>query len=492
MTKTTHSHPRALYYLFFAELWERFSFYGMRALLTLYMVNEVFAAVSNKDTLSIIIYASYGSLVYTTPVIGGRLADKFIGFRSAIILGGIFMAIGHFVMAVEHNVTFFLALGFLVVGNGFFKPNISTMLGSFYEKGDPRKDSGFMLFYMGINLGGFIAPLLCGYLGAVYGWNWGFGVAGVGMLIGLSVFILGIKNGVFEDKGLAPENSKKSHLSYIYIGALLFVPLCAYLISLTNTMPSLWDLTPTTLLFRFLGVIILGYLFYILYSVSTEERAKLTAVIFLTFFMTIFWGFFELQGATLTLFAERNVDLWLVNPSQTNALNSLFVIALSIPISYLWIFLHKRKLNPYTPYKYFFGLLFMTLCFFILSISKYAANAEGLVPFIYLWGPYLLLTVGELFMSPIGLSKITELSPVRFGGFIMGVWFLSSTYGFQIVNFVGTWLSIDSIPSGGIDPLLSLQSYTNGFESITYVCLGSAVIALIFAPFVKKWMREVH
>ena len=183
-------HPKGLFYLFFAELWERFSFYGMRALLMLYMVNEIFQALAERDTAAAAVYASYGSLVYASTVIGGRISDKILGMRSSIFLGGVLMALGHFVLAIENDIAFFLALAFIVVGNGFFKPNISTFVGSLYKDGDRRKDSGFTIFYMGINIGGFAAPLLCGWLGETYGWHYGFGLAGIGMLTGTYILLV--------------------------------------------------------------------------------------------------------------------------------------------------------------------------------------------------------------------------------------------------------------------------------------------------------------
>ncbi|MGB1971425.1 MAG: peptide MFS transporter, partial [Flavobacteriaceae bacterium] len=194
---TLLGHPKGLFYLFFAELWERFSFYGMRALLTLYMVNVIFEALATRDIAAAAVYASYGSLVYASTVIGGRISDTLLGFRKSILLGGILMALGHFVLAIENNFMFYLALGLIVVGNGFFKPNISTFVAALYKENDPRKDSGFVIFYMGINIGGFVAPLLCGWLGAAYGWHYGFGLAGIGMLTGLAFFWKGIKAGVF-------------------------------------------------------------------------------------------------------------------------------------------------------------------------------------------------------------------------------------------------------------------------------------------------------
>ena len=235
---TMLGHPKGLFYLFFAELWERFSFYGMRALLTLYMVNEIFEALATRDMAAAAVYASYGSLVYASTVIGGRVSDTLLGFRKSILLGGILMALGHFVLAIEYDIAFYLALGLIVVGNGFFKPNISTFVAALYQDNDPRKDSGFVIFYMGINIGGFVAPLLCGWLGASYGWHYGFGLAGIGMLTGLAFFWQGIKAGVFAQEGLPPSQERLdkkvmglSNDHWVSVLAFLSAPVIAFMLS---------------------------------------------------------------------------------------------------------------------------------------------------------------------------------------------------------------------------------------------------------------------
>ena len=343
-------HPKGLFYLFFAELWERFSFYGMRALLTLYMVNEIFKAIAERDAATAVVYASYGSLVYASTVIGGQISDKILGMRSSIFLGGILMAIGHFVLAIENDLAFFLALALIVVGNGFFKPNISTFVGALYKEGDVRKDSGFTIFYMGINIGGFVAPLLCGWLAVEYGWHYGFGLAGIGMMVGLIFFWSGIKKNVFGDKGLPPSKEiyEKKVLgipqkTLIPIIAVLFVPAIAYLLSS-------WQANYISGIFKFIGFAVLAYLVYIMYNLDVVARKKLIVAVLITFFMTLFWGFHELSGSVITLFASRNVALeGIMTASQTNALNSMFIILLAIPISLLWGYLSKNKLNPRTP-----------------------------------------------------------------------------------------------------------------------------------------------
>ena len=467
------------------------------------MVNEIFVALVEKDVAAAAVYASYGSLVYASTVVGGRISDKILGMRSSIFLGGILMSLGHFVLAIENDIAFFLALAFIVVGNGFFKPNISTFVGSLYKDGDRRKDSGFTIFYMGINIGGFIAPLLCGWLAAEYGWHYGFGLAGVGMLTGLIFFWSGIKNNVFGDRGLPPnpEIYEKKILgipqkTFIPIISFLCAPLIAYILASYKAIAGgdsfLGDQNYVNLLFKFIGVAILVYMAVILYNATSDERKKLIMALLITFFMTLFWGFHELSGSVITLFADRNVDLdGIMNASQTNSLNSLVIIVLSIPVSLLWAYLSKRNLNPRTPYKFGLGLILAGASFYILSLSGASADENGMVPFAYLFIMYFVISVGELFMSPVGLSKITDLSPKRIVAFMMGIWFLSSAYAFQIVGFISKQLAVEStdVNVGGLQ---TLEIYTNGFDLISKYALGAGLIVLLFSPLMKKLMGNVH
>jgi len=495
-------HPQGLFYLFFAELWERFSFYGMRALLTLYMVNVIFEALASRDFAAAAVYASYGSLVYASTVIGGRVSDKILGMRNSIFLGGILMAVGHFVLAIENNMAFFLALALIVVGNGFFKPNISTFVGSLYEDGDTRKDSGFVIFYMGINIGGFVAPLLCGWLGKTYGWHYGFGLAGIGMLLGLIFFWSGIKKNVFGEKGLPPV---KGILGKKILGikqgimipllAIMSAPVIAYLLSAYKSLGEKGSFFENdnivNIIFYLIGISVAVFLIKVMIDATADERKKLIVAILITFFMTIFWGFHELSGSVITLFADRNVNLSIIDASQTNALNSMWIIILSIPISMLFGYLSKKGLNPRTPYKFGIGLALAGISFWVLSMSSGSADANGMVPFSYLLIMYFLISVGELFMSPVGLSKITDLSPQRIVAFMMGIWFLSSAFAFQIVGFIGKQLAIESDDKnvGGIE---TLGIYTDGFMLIAKYALGAALIVLVTAPLIKKLMGRVH
>ena len=489
-------HPKGLFYLFFAELWERFSFYGMRALLTLYMVDVVFEALSNRDYAAAAVYASYGSLVYASTVVGGKISDSILGMRHSIFLGGILMALGHFVLAIENNMAFYAALALIVVGNGFFKPNISTFVGTLYKAGDPRKDSGFTIFYMGINLGAFVSPLLCGWLGRAYGWHYGFALAGFGMLLGLIFFWRGIKKNVFGNRGL-PTNElvynkpvlglKNNQL--VSVLAFLFVPVIAFLLS--SYEPIYGDQNIVNVIFKIIGFTVLGYMIYIMAKATADERKKMIVAVFLTVFMCIFWGFHELSGSVITLFASRNVNLSVINAAQTNAINAMYIIILAIPVSLLWQYLSRKKINPRTPYKFALGLAFAAISFYVLAISGESADANGRVPFSYLMIMYFILSVGELFMSPVGLSKMTDLAPRRLIAFIMGVWFLSSAFAFQIVGFIGKKLSVESTDKnvGGFD---SLGVYTDGFELIAMYAAGAAIITLVLAPILKRLMGNVH
>lgn len=495
-------HPKGLFYLFFAELWERFSFYGMRALLTLYMVNVIFEALMERDYAAAAVYSAYGSLVYASTVIGGRISDTILGMRRSIFLGGILMALGHFTLAIEHNVTFYLALALIVVGNGFFKPNISTFVGSLYKDGDPRKDSGFVIFYMGINIGAFVSPLLCGWLGREYGWHYGFGLAGIGMMVGLLFFWSGIRKNVFGNKGMAPNETvlEKKVIGIkqkVLVPALAFIaaPIVAILLSSYQPLGSegsiFADQSIVNVIFKLIGIFILGYLAYIMYKATLDERKKLFMAVLITLFMTIFWGFHELSGSVITLFADRNVDLFLIDAAQSNSINPVFIIILSIPISILFTYLAKKGLNPRTPYKFGLGLVFAGISFYILAISKGSADEAGMVPFAYLLLMYFLLSIGELFMSPVGLSKITDLSPKRIVAFMMGVWFLSSAFAFQVVGFIGQQLAVEStdINVGGLD---TLDVYTDGFMLIAKYALGAGVIVLVTSPLMKRLMGNVH
>ena len=491
-------------------MWERFSFYGMRALLILYMTDQLLYS----DSMSYGIYAAYGSLIYATPLIGGMLADKVLGYRKAILWGGILMAIGHVGMAIETPIFFYGSLAFLIVGNGFFKPNISSFVGALYKDNTEKMESGFTIFYLGINLGGAIAPLLCAWLAVSYGWHYGFGLAGVGMLAGLLFFQRGIADNVFGNEGLIPNQSLFDTKTFglnkeklIQIISVLSVPVIALMIVFYEYESYLISSVTVVL------VLILGKIFL---EVSKEERGRLLVAIYFTALMALFWGVFEQSGSSVTLFASRNVNLVWMNASQTNSINSGFIILLALPFSMLWGFLNKIKRNPISPLKFGFGLFFLGLGFVIFALSTKSADAMAQTPMIYLVLGYLVLTTGELFISPIGLSKITELSPAKYTGFIMGIWFLASSYGHffagQIAQLTAgdplqaTWFnqgvmgelvaSITGIAHSKVASLdvafQQLYSFTSIFAVSGLLIIGFGLIAMIIAPLVKKLMFGVR
>ncbi len=495
-------HPKGLFYLFFAELWERFSFYGMRALLVLYMVQELLYS----DTIAFGIYAAYGALVYATPVIGGMVADKLLGYRRAIMLGSVLMALGHFALAIEHPLFFYGALALLIVGNGFFKPNISTLVGTLYKQGDARRDAGFTIFYMGINIGAMVAPLVCGYLGVTFGWHYGFAAAGIGMLFGLIMFWNGSRSGVFGSNGLAPDPvAVKERVAGISRGAwvplltILSLPFFGILLFHgTLDLPGLGitefngHLIDYVLYYALLPVIAL-VLIYNLVKVDKVERHRLFVVILLTFFITVFWSFFEQAGSSLTLFAERNVNLTFLNAAQTNSINPFFIVLFALPFSAMWVFLSKLRMNPFTPVKFALGIAQLGFGFLIFAWSGNFADAEGRVSIWFLILGYLFITTGELFISPVGLSKVTELSPKKIVAFIMGVWFLSSSFAHHIAGIIAKLTSVSGSGEGGdVSALASLAVYTSVFEQIAYVAFGFAVLALLLTPLMRKWMHGIH
>ncbi|MEE9391478.1 MAG: peptide MFS transporter [Planctomycetota bacterium] len=427
--KTFLGHPRGLFVLFFAELWERFSYYGMRALLTLYMVK----VLAMDDSASAGVYGGYTGLVYLFPVLGGYLADKVLGYRRSIILGGLLMAIGHGLMALEDSKAFYMALAFLCVGNGFFKPNISSIVGKLYKDGDERRDAGFTIFYMGINVGAMLAPLVCGYLGEDIGWDWGFGAAAIGMLIGLATFMWG--TGFLQGKGDQhdPAIGKKhvipglSLSNVIYLGAIAFTPAIAYLLYLNKGDTPIVDYIVYSI-----AAVVLVLLLKLGMGEGKVALHRIYSLLILMFFHMMFWAFFEQAGSSLTLFADRVVDRTVpffgtVSASQFQAVNPFFIILFAPFFTAMWIRLGKRQ--PSVPVKFALGLLQLGLGFGVLVFGMSQAGDGHKMLWFYLVLMYLLHTTGELCLSPVGLSAVTKLAPAKATGFVMGAWFLSIAMG---------------------------------------------------------------
>ena len=426
-------HPQGLMTLFFSEMWERFCYYGMRVLLTLFLVKSLLKG----DGEASLIYGAYTALIYAAPVLGGKMADQFLGYRYAILLGAILMAIGEFLMVgsalSSQEDLMLIGMGALIVGNGFFKANISTIVGKLYEDGDPRRDSGFTIFYIGINIGALLATTVVAFVGETYGFEYGFGIAGIGMLAGLLIFWQGRENYKAAPGLEITEAGKQKKwglpvYQLISIGSLLLIPLCYVLISQNEIL-------------SYLLLALFAYVAFSLISSGFKENSmwgqRMIALVIFMLINIVFWACFEQAGTSLTLFADRNVSRdifgWTMPASMTQFFNPLFIIVFGSIFSVMWLKLTAIGKNPSIPMKFALGILQLGLGFLITKLG-FAWQLDGfLVPLWTLIILYLLHTTGELFLSPIGLSMVTKLSPKHIAGTAMGGWFLS----FAIANFLG-------------------------------------------------------
>tara|TARA_Y100000589_G_C27175487_1_gene638542 strand:- start:169 stop:2109 length:1941 start_codon:yes stop_codon:yes gene_type:complete len=426
--------PKGLMTLFFSEMWERFCYYGMRTLLTLFLVKSLMMG----DSEASLIYGAYCGLVYAAPILGGRMADNFLGYRYAVILGAVLMAIGEFLILGETKELLYIGMGAIIIGNGYFKANISTIVGKLYKDNDPRRDSGFTIFYIGINIGALLATTVVAYIGETYGFRYGFGLAGIGMLLGLVIFWAGRKNYATAPGVDIPESGKKkmlgplSAVQTITLSSLLLIPLC-YALIINNFL----------LNYIFLALFIL--IAYILVNSGIKEDKKtgesiwkdrMIALVIFMIINIVFWACFEQAGTSLTLFADRNIDRvifgWEMPASMTQFFNPFFIILFGSLFSVMWVKLSKIGKNPNIPMKFAFGILQLGLGF-LLTYVGFQLSTDNLVPLFVLILLYMLHTTGELFLSPIGLSMVTKLSPKNMAGTAMGAWFLS----FAIANLLG-------------------------------------------------------
>ncbi len=427
---STKGHPKGLYLLFFTEMWERFSYYGMRAIFVLFMTKMLF--LSNSDASNI--YGSYTGLVYLTPLLGGYLSDRYLGNRRSIITGGALMAIGQFLMFFSASAAgasaltlMWTGLTFLIIGNGFFKPNISTMVGQLYPQGDRRVDSAFTIFYMGINLGAFFSPLICGTLAEKVDYKWGFLAAGFGMIIGLITFIVS-KNKVLKtsegaDIGMPVRKLDFSAIAMI-VGAIAVV---FFLMNFKSWFHSDLDLT---------GYLIYGAMIVVPVvilsdkSLTGEEKSRIWVIFILAFFVIFFWSAFEQAGASLTIFADeqtdRHIGSYLMPASYFQSVNPLAIIVLAPIFSMLWMNLGKRNLEPASPRKMAYGLALLCLGYVVIAFAVKGVNDTVKSSMWWLFALYILHTMGELCLSPIGLSMVSKLAPLRFSSLLMGTWFLAN------------------------------------------------------------------
>jgi len=433
--KEWFGHPRGLATLFFTEMWERASYYGMRALLTLYMTGSVLQpGLGFPDKKATQIYGIYTMMVYLMGIPGGFIADRLIGHYRAVLIGGIIIASGHFTMAVPGLPFFFTGLGLIIIGTGLLKPNVSTIVGTLYTRDDPRRDAGFSLFYMGINTGAFFAPLVTGWLGQKINWHIGFAAAGVGMVFGLIQYVYGRKY-------LTPATETKTPQTVAI------------------------EATPTVSNAAF----------------TRQEWGRIAAASILTLFALIFWAGFEQAGSSLTLFADRATRLVILGftypSSWFQSVEPLFVIIFSPVFAWLWLRLGRRE--PSSPAKFTLGLFFLSLSFLLIvpAARYFQLHGQRVSPF-WLIGLYFLQMVGELCLSPVGLSMVTKLSPARIVGFMMGVWFLATALG----NYVAGWVA----------GLVGNRSFSEVFMIAFVTAAIATLILAILIPVIKRMMGGVH
>ena len=478
-------YPRQLWWLFFSEMWERFSFYGMRGVLTYFMVHQLMMPESTANLQ----YGATQAFVYAFTFVGGLFADKILGFRRSLAWGGFLMIVGSLILSVDPKAFFFVGIAFNIVGTGFFKPNISSMVGTLYKEGDPRRDAGFSLFYSGINVGALLGGYLCVYLGKAYSWNVAFGLTAIVMTI--SVVTFGFSQRYLGPIGLSPrhgtpDEAKTKWRDYAtYLGSLAIIPLIVVAVS----RPELTDYFMYTI-----GPLTLLYIGYEMAKSTPDERKKLAAAMVFILFSIIFWAFFEQSGGSLSLFAANNLHdkllggITLDPNGVNNAANSLFVIIFAPLLGLLWVAMANKKIEPNTVVKFGLGFLFLAAAFWVFYSTRFFADAEGKTSLDIFTLAYLVITFGELCLSPIGLSIMTKLSPKKLQGVMMGMWFLASAYGQYAAGILGAGMSLPDPKATASEKLIS---YTAGYEQLAIYAVIAGVALLIISPLVRKLMGEV-
>ena len=490
-------YPKQIWSLFFSEMWERFCFYGMRGMLVFFMIHQLNFLEKDANLQ----YGATQAFVYAFTFIGGLFADKILGFRKSLFWGGLLMIVGSALLATDPHKFFFFGLSFIIIGTGFFKPNISTMVGELYKEGDNRTDAGFSLFYAGINLGAFLGGYVCVAIGKGYmlssvisephRWNVAFGLAAIGMMVSLINFY-------FTQRRLGPIGLQPGHPEAIvkskalpkwaeyavYVGTLLLIPVIQIMVSKTEyTDYFMYTIGPLTLL----------YLFYEMTKVTSAERKKLLAALVFIIFSIVFWGIYEQSGGSMSIFAANNLNDSLaglkVDPNGVNNSGGAFFIILLAPLfGMLWLWLGKRKWEPNTIVKFGLGFLFLGLGYYVLFVTRFFSES-GISSLNIFTLALLVITFGELCLSPIGLSIMTKLSPARLQGIMMGMWFLASAYGQYVAGLIGASMAE---AKEGASKAESLMAYTEGYKMLGIYALIAGVVLILISPLVKKLMQEVR
>jgi POT family proton-dependent oligopeptide transporter len=474
--RSLFGHPKGLGLLFLTEMWERFSYYGMRALLVLYLVNAQHWTAARAATL----YGNYTMLVFLTPLIGGYLADRIIGTRRSLVIGGIIISAGHFTLALQGETAFYVGLGLIIVGTGFFKSNVSTQVGQIYADGDTRRDAGFTIFYMGINTGAFLGPIICGYLAdsPSWGWHYGFAAAGVGMVLGLITYVWGREKylpGIglpsfstvdsIVDQGIPVANPMHG-IGGAALGCFMGFLGGGYL-----------GLAMGGVIGGALGIAILG--------THGEERRRVFAIFIVAFFVVFFWAAYEQAGSSMNLFADRNTDLTLgglvskpIPASWFQSVNPAYILIFSPVFAWIWMTLGKHKMEPSTAMKMVIGLFLLGTGFVFMIFGARGADQGLRVSWVWLCSAYLCHTLGELCLSPIGLSYVTKVSPVRFASLMMGVWFLANAAANKLGGTIAAM--VEKIPT-----------LTQFYTIFVVSSFGAAFAMLLCVPLLKRLTSSV-
>ena len=486
-------YPKQLWYLFFSEMWERFSFYGMRGMLVIFMVSQL----KMNDEVANLQYGATQAFVYAFTFIGGLFADKILGYRKSLFWGGLLMIVGSLILAYDPKQFFFFGISFTIIGTGFFKPNISTMVGKLYKDDDNRRDAGFSLFYAGVNLGALIGGYICiavangtlwqDYIPENYRWNYAFGFAAIVMIISLLTFIQTQKS--LGEIGLSPlanvPSSKRKMLEIgTYLASLLIIPVIMTMVSNTKY---------TDVFMYIIGPVALLYLFYEMRNFSVSENKKLLAALVFIIFSIFFWAFFEQSGGSLSLFAANNLNNTVLgvklDPNGVNnSANSLFVIGFAALLGLVWLWMSKRKIEPNTVVKFGLAFLFLAGGFWIFYYTKFFSDASGRTSLDLFTFGWFVITFGELCLSPIGMSAMTKLSPQKTQAVMMGMWFLASAYGQYFAGLLGANIAKASKNASNVEKLIV---YADGYKQLAIYALLFGVVLIVISPFVKKLMQEV-
>ena len=486
-------YPKQLWYLFFSEMWERFSFYGMRGMLVIFMVNQLMM----NDEVANLQYGATQAFVYAFTFVGGLFADKILGYRKSLFWGGMLMIIGSVILSIDPKQFFFIGIGFTIIGTGFFKPNISTIVGKLYKDDDNRRDAGFSLFYAGVNLGALIGGYLCiavangtmlsSIIPQELRWNFAFGFAAIVMIISLLTFVQTQKS--LGEIGLSPlqeiETSKRKTYEYItYIGSILIIPIVILLVSNSEY---------TDIFMYIIGPCSLIYLLYEMKNFSLKENKKLIAALIFILFSIVFWAFFEQSGGSLSLFAASNLNNTVLgvklDPNGVNnSANSLFVIIFAALVGLVWLWLSKRKIEPNTVVKFGMGFLFLAGGFWVFYYTKFFADANGMTSLDLFTFGWFIITFGELCLSPIGMSIMTKLSPAKLQAVMMGMWFLASAYGQYFAGLLGANIAGASANATNAEKLIV---YADGYKQLGIYALIAGLLLIVISPWVKKLMQEV-